>query len=101
MKHTKRQAFNFLRSYFDVLNKIPSDDDKLNFLLSVINKQFLDEDPTELNFIVELAYESQRHSIEKSVKGYKDKKKTDLLGNPTQVSVVNSWGSLSSDTQLY
>lgn len=87
MKHTKRQAFNFLRSYFDVLNKIPSDDDKLNFLLSVINKQFLDEDPTELNFIVELAYESQRHSIEKSVKGYKDKKKTDLLGNPTQVSV--------------
>jgi len=83
MKKTKRQAFNFLRSYFDVLNKIPSNDDKLNFLLSVINKQFLDEDPTELNLIVELSYESQRHAIEKSVKGYKDKKKTDLLGNPT------------------
>lgn len=83
-KPTKRKAFSFLRSYFDVLNQIPDDKDKLSFLLAVINKQFLDEDPENLSFISNLSYESQRHSIEKSVKGYKDKTKTDLLGNPLE-----------------
>ncbi len=80
-KLTKRKAFNFLRSYFDVLNEIETDSDKLNYLLAVINKQFLDEDPKDLPFIANLCYESQRHSIETSIKGYKDKTKTDLQGN--------------------
>jgi len=66
---TKRKAFNFLRSYFDVLNEIPKDEDKLKYLLALINKQFLDEEPKGLNFIVNLCYESQRHQIEESVKG--------------------------------
>ena len=69
-KLTKRKAFNFLRSYFDVLNEIPNKEDKLEYLLAIINKQFLDEDPEELNFIVNLCYESQRHHIEESVKGW-------------------------------
>lgn len=81
-KPTKRKAFSFLRSYFDVLNELEKDSDKLSFLLSVINKQFLDKDPIDLNFVVNLCYESQRHIIEKSVKGYKDKTKNDLIGNP-------------------
>jgi hypothetical protein len=81
-KLTKRKAFNFLRSYFDVLNEIETDSDKLDYLLAVINKQFLDEDPKDLPFIANLCYESQRHSIETSIKGYKDKTKTDLQGNP-------------------
>ena len=84
MKKTKRKGFNFLRSYFDVLNQLETNSDKLNFLLSVINKQFLDQDPEGLNFVVKLAYESQRHQIESSVKGYKDKMKTELNGNPLQ-----------------
>ena len=82
MKPTKRKGFNFLRSYFDVLNEIPDDSDKLEFLMAVINKQFLDENPDGLGFVAKLSYESQRHSIEQSVKGYKDKMKTDVLGNP-------------------
>lgn len=82
MKPTKRKAFNFLRSYFDVLNHLENDADKLSFLLSIINKQFLDEDPKDLNFIVKLCYDSQRHSIEKSVKGWKIASSTDLIGNP-------------------
>lgn len=82
-KLTKRKGFNFLRSYFDVLNQIPEDKDKLNFLLSIINKQFLDEDPKDLNFIVNLSYESQRHQIETSVKGYKSKT-NDLMQYPCQ-----------------
>jgi hypothetical protein len=84
MKKTKRKGFNFLSSYFDVLNQLETNSDKLNFLLSVINKQFLDQDPEGLNFVVKLAYESQRHQIESSVKGYKDKMKTELNGNPLQ-----------------
>lgn len=70
IKPTKRKAFNFLRSYFDVFNELKTDADKLDFLTSIINKQFLDEDPKELNFIVNLCYESQRHQIESSVKGW-------------------------------
>lgn len=81
-KLTKRKGFNFLRSYFDVLNEIPDEDDQLHYLKAIINKQFLDEDPKDLSFIANLSYESQRHQIEKSVKGFKDKTKTDLLGNP-------------------
>jgi hypothetical protein len=82
MKPTKRKAFNFLRSYFDALNEIPEDKDKLDFLLALINKQFLDIEPKDLSFIAKISYQGQRHAIEKSVKGYKDKMKTDLLGNP-------------------
>ena len=70
MKLTKRKAFNFLRSYFDVLNELNTDEDKLSFLMAIINKQFLDEDPKDLNFLVNLCYQSQRHAIEKSVKGW-------------------------------
>ena len=82
MKKTKRKAFSFMRSYFDVLNQLDKDVDKLNFLLSIIDKQFLNEDPKDLNFIVNLCYESQRHSIESSVKGWVRVAKTDLKGNP-------------------
>ena len=83
MKLTKRKAFNFLRSYFDVLNELETDKQKLDFLLSIINKQFLDEDPKELEFIVNLCYQSQRHAIESSVKGWKRANKAKALGtNP-------------------
>ena len=59
-KLTKRKAFNFLRSYFDVVNKIEKKEDKFDFLMSIINKQFLDQDPKELNFLVDLCYSSQK-----------------------------------------
>lgn len=81
-KLTKRKAFTFLRSYFDVLNELKDDSDKLDFLLSIINKQFLNEDPKDLNFISNLCYESQRHAIESSVKGWLRATNTDMKGNP-------------------
>lgn len=83
IKKTKRMAFNFLRSYFDVLTQLENDKDKLDFLTAIINKQFLDEDPKDLGFISNLCYESQRHAIEKSVNGWKTAKNTDLKGAPT------------------
>lgn len=82
-KPTKRKAFNFLRSYFDVVNELQNDTDKYNFLMAIINKQFLDEDPKDLSFIVNLCYSSQKHSIEASVKGWKRVSNTDMEGNPT------------------
>jgi hypothetical protein len=81
-KPTKRKAFNFLRSYFDVVNELENDSDKLSFLMSVINKQFLDEDPKEMSFLVKLCYSSQKHAIESSVKGWKRVSNTDMQGNP-------------------
>jgi hypothetical protein len=82
IKPTKRKAFNFLRSYFDVLNQLENDKDRLSFLLSLINKQFLNEDPEDLNFIVNLCYESQRHQIESSVKGWERASNDTLATTP-------------------
>lgn len=81
-KKTKRKAFSFLRSYFDVINELEKDSDKLDFLLAILNKQFLNEDPSKLNFVPKLCYESQRHAIESSIKGWLRASKTDLQGNP-------------------
>lgn len=82
MKKTKRKAFNFLRSYFDVFNKLQTDEDKLSFLTAILNKQFLNEEPKELKFPVDLAYDSQVHALTTSVKGWLRASKTDLQGNP-------------------
>ena len=89
MKLTKRKAFNFLRSYFDVLNELEKDSDKLDFLMAIINKQFLDEDPKDLNFIVNLCYCSQRHQIESSVKGWKRVKGDTPPTNPPTIIGTN------------
>lgn len=83
LKKTKRKAFNFLRSYFDVYNQLEKDSDKLSFLDSILNKQFLNEDPVNLKFIPNLCYESQRHAIESSVKGWLRVNNTDVMTNPT------------------
>jgi hypothetical protein len=80
LKKTKRKGFNFLRSYFDVFNELDNDADRLSFLTSIVNKQFLNEDPKDLNFIVNLCYESQRHQIETSVKGW-ERATNDTLQN--------------------
>jgi len=82
MKETKRKGISFLRSYFDVLNELETDKDKLGFLMAVINKQFLNEDPEELSFIVNLCYQSQRHQIESSVKGWERATSNTLLTTP-------------------
>ena len=78
---TKRKAFNFLRSYFDIMEMFEDPKDRLSFLEAIIYKQFTGKDPEGLNFVVKMAYESQRHGIESSVKGYMIAKGTDLKGN--------------------
>jgi hypothetical protein len=66
-----RQAFNFYRSYYDVIVELP-DEQKLPLLMAILNKQFLDIEPN-LTGIPALLYKSQKHSIEKQVNGYKAK----------------------------
>lgn len=67
-----RKAFNFYRSYYDLAVELP-DEQKLQFLMAILNKQFLDIDP-QIDGIVGLLYKSQKHSIDAQVNGYKNKK---------------------------
>ena len=81
MKLTKRKGFSFLRSYYDVYNKLQNDEDKLSFLDAILHKQFLNEDPELLKFPVDLAYDGQLNAIDNSVKGWIRANNTDLQGN--------------------
>jgi len=68
-----RKAFNFYRSYYEVVKALP-DNEKLQLLMAILDKQFLDIEP-RLVGLPELMYKSQKHSIDKQVDGYKSKMK--------------------------
>ena len=67
-----RKAFNFYRSYYDLVIELP-DEQKVQFLMAILNKQFLDIEP-QIDGLVGLLYKSQKHSIDAQVNGYKNKK---------------------------
>jgi hypothetical protein len=71
-----RQAFKFYRSYWDVANEL-NDKDRLAFYDALLKRQFTGEE-TELNGMVKFAYISQKHSIDKQIKGYEDKTKAPI-----------------------
>lgn len=75
MKPTKRKGFNFLRSYLDVFSLLTTDKDKVDLLECIFNKQFygIESDLTKLSPMCAMAYVSQKHSLDKSVKGFEDK----------------------------
>lgn len=75
-----RKAFNFYRSYYDVLSEL-NDTEKLKFLMALFKKQFYGIEP-ELTGMAKFAYLSQKHSIDKQVIGYQDK--TGEILHPTQ-----------------
>jgi hypothetical protein len=97
MKLTKRKAFNFLRSYYDVYNKLQTNEDKLSFLDAILNKQFLNEDPKPLKFPVDLAYDSQVNAIDGSVKGWIRANNTDLQGKTLNTPPTPPKGKTHSD----
>jgi hypothetical protein len=68
----KRKAFQFYKSYYEVVNQLEKDKDKLNFLMALLKKQFEDIEP-ELKGQANFAWVSQKHSIESQVAGYKNK----------------------------
>ena len=86
MKLTKRKGFNFYRSYYDVFNKLP-EKDKLEFIKALLDKQFLDVEPSKLTGMVDFAWISQYNSIDQQVKGYKSKTKDPMQGGSVGGSV--------------
>jgi hypothetical protein len=93
-----RQAFNFYRSYYDVIVELP-DGDKLPFIMAILNKQFLDVEP-QLTGITALLYKSQKHSIEKQVNGYKAKMGiTTPTQGPTEANTQNSTFAYQGPTE--
>jgi hypothetical protein len=69
---SNRKGFSFLRSYYDVLEDIYDDSDKLSYLLAILDKQFKGIEP-KLSGIPKLVYKGQKHNIDKSVEGYENK----------------------------
>jgi len=72
VKLTKRKAFNFFRSYYDVYNEL-SNKDKVSFMDALLDRQFLGVKPEGLKGMANFAYISQTNSIDSQVKGYETK----------------------------
>lgn len=73
----KREGFNFYRSYYDVYMEL-SDKDRVLFMDALLNKQFTGVEPNDLKGLAKFAYLSQKHSIDKQIKGWEDKTKEKL-----------------------
>ena len=67
---TTREQFTFYLSYFDALNELESNEDKVQYLIAICNKQFYGIEPTNLSKDVRLVYKSQKHSMDKSIIGW-------------------------------
>ena len=80
----KRLAFNFLLSYYEVFKRLPDAESKEKFITALCEKQFNGKDP-KLDGIVEFAYASQKHSIDKSRKGWDDSLKKEKI-NHSEIS---------------
>jgi hypothetical protein len=76
-----RQAFNFYKSYFDILPMM-NKEEQLEYLIALLEKQFYGIEPN-LKGQALFAYTSQKHSIDKQVEGWESKTKTPLQP-PTQ-----------------
>jgi hypothetical protein len=72
-----RKGFNFYRSYFEVSMEL-KDDEFIDFIKAILQKQFNGIEPTNLKGMAKFAYLSQKHSIDSQVKGYEDKTKSKL-----------------------
>jgi hypothetical protein len=78
---SQRDGFTFYKSYYDVFKEL-SDKDKIQFIEALLDKQFIGKEPTELKGMANFAYLSQKHSIDKQVKGWEDKKGMKLTPLP-------------------
>jgi uncharacterized phage protein (TIGR02220 family) len=67
----QRLMFKFYKSYFDIAQELDAKD-RLAFYDALLNKQFLDIEP-DLKGLAKFAYISQKHNIDKQIKGWKDK----------------------------
>jgi hypothetical protein len=66
-----RKQFKFYRSYFDIISELENDNDKLNYLLSILEFQFNGIE-LPLKGMAKFAFKSQKHSLERQLKGFID-----------------------------
>jgi hypothetical protein len=74
---TKRKAFNFYKSYYDVYKEL-SQKDKIIFMDALLERQFFGIEPTDLKGMAKFAYVSQKQNIDSQVFGYETKTGTTL-----------------------
>lgn len=67
----ERKAFNFLLSYYEVFNMLPSAEEQSKFIKAICEKQFFGKE-IQLEGMSQFAYVSQKHSIERSRQGWED-----------------------------
>ena len=79
----ERKAFNFYKSYYDVVLELP-ENDRLPFLMAILTMQFEGVEPTNLSGIAKIAFLGQKHSITKQIEGFKAGKKTDNKNKPNR-----------------
>jgi hypothetical protein len=99
-KLTKRKAFNFFRSYFDVYNQLETMEDKVAFIDALLDRQFMGIKPTNLTGMAKFAYISQTNSIDSQVVGY-EHKTGNILTTIEGVAVGGSvGGSVGASVQV-
>ena len=88
----KRKGFTFYESYYQVVNELDNDKDKLDFIMALLARQFEGIEPTNLTKMASFAYKSQQHSIDKQVEGYESKTGNKLTPyqDPTEGSCEGS-----------
>lgn len=94
-----REGFNFYRSYFDVYCKL-SDKDKVAFMDALLNRQFNGVEPKSLDGMADFAYLSQKHSIDRQVKGYEDKTGSKLHPAEGEVNTPTEGGFYTPTEQV-
>lgn len=86
-----RKAFNFYKSYFEVFKMLENDEDKLQFITALLEKQFENKEPAKMNTMATFAYKSQEHNIIAQVDGYISK-----ITHPTEGGIK---GGMKGDIQ--
>jgi hypothetical protein len=66
-----RLQFKFYKSYFDIALEIEDLKERANYLMAICDYQFTGVEP-ELTGMAKFAFLSQKHSLDKQVKGYND-----------------------------
>lgn len=64
----KMKGFTFLKSYYDIIQKVKKKQDRDALLNAIVEFVFEDVEPKDLSEVAEIAFESFRQSLEKSKK---------------------------------
>jgi len=102
MKQTKRKGFDFLRSYHDVYYELDTNEQKIEFIEAILNKQFhgLEPDLNQMNKMVRFAYLSQKHHLDKSASGWEHATGETLRDPSSLPNGDTPQGSLEGDSKI-